>query len=156
FDVSVWELFWPLAQGVPLVIARPEGHKDPEYLAELIREQRVTVLHFVPSMLAAFVAEAEVSSCPSLRVVVCSGEALPADLVSRFHESAGERSVALENLYGPTEAAVDVTAATCLPGEAAGVSASIGSPVWNTRVHVLDDRLRPVPVGVPGELYLAG
>ncbi|MFD8644801.1 amino acid adenylation domain-containing protein [Streptomyces zaomyceticus] len=156
FDVSVWELFWPLAQGVPLVIARPEGHKDPEYLAELIRDQRVTVLHFVPSMLAAFVSEVEVSSCPSLRVVVCSGEALPADLVARFHESAGERSVALENLYGPTEAAVDVTAATCLPGEATGASASIGSPVWNTRVHVLDDRLRPVPVGVPGELYLAG
>ncbi|MFJ7984098.1 amino acid adenylation domain-containing protein [Streptomyces sp. NPDC096351] len=156
FDVSVWELFWPLAQGVPLVIARPEGHKDPEYLAELIREQRVTVLHFVPSMLQAFVAEVEVSSCPSLRVVVCSGEALPADLVTRFHESAGERSVALENLYGPTEAAVDVTATTCLPGEATGASASIGSAVWNTRLHVLDARLRPVPVGVPGELYLAG
>ncbi|MEU2080241.1 AMP-binding protein, partial [Streptomyces sp. NPDC013489] len=156
FDVSVWELFWPLAQGVPLVIARPEGHKDPEYLAELIREQHVTVLHFVPSMLAAFVAEVEVSSCPSLRVVVCSGEALPSDLVARFHESAGGRTVALENLYGPTEAAVDVTAASCHPDTSTGVSASIGSPVWNTRVHVLDAHLRPVPVGVPGELYLAG
>ncbi|MFV6028666.1 amino acid adenylation domain-containing protein [Streptomyces sp. NPDC056264] len=156
FDVSVWELFWPLAQGVPLVIARPEGHKDPEYLAELIREQHVTVLHFVPSMLAAFVAEVEVSSCPSLRVVVCSGEALPSDLVARFHESAGDRTVALENLYGPTEAAVDVTAASCHPDTSTGVSASIGSPVWNTRVHVLDAHLRPVPVGVPGELYLAG
>ncbi|MFD7576702.1 amino acid adenylation domain-containing protein, partial [Streptomyces sp. NPDC059810] len=156
FDVSVWELFWPLAQGVPLVIARPEGHKDPEYLAELIREQHVTVLHFVPSMLAAFVAEVEVSSCPSLRVVVCSGEALPGDLVARFHESAGGRTVALENLYGPTEAAVDVTAASCHPDTSTGVSASIGSPVWNTRVHVLDAHLRPVPVGVPGELYLAG
>ncbi|MGW1926128.1 amino acid adenylation domain-containing protein, partial [Streptomyces massasporeus] len=156
FDVSVWELFWPLAQGIPLVIARPEGHKDPEYLAELIRTQRVTVLHFVPSMLAAFVAEVEVSSCPSLRVVVCSGEALPSDLVARFHASAGEGSVALENLYGPTEAAVDVTAASCPPEGSTGASASIGSPVWNTRVHVLDERLRPVPVGVPGELYLAG
>ncbi|MCD2462850.1 amino acid adenylation domain-containing protein [Streptomyces sp. MBT42] len=156
FDVSVWELFWPLAQGVPLVIARPEGHKDPEYLAELIREQHVTVLHFVPSMLQAFLDGVDVVSCPSLRVVVCSGEALPADLVSRFHASAGDRTVALENLYGPTEAAVDVTAAACLPGEAKGASASIGSPVWNTRVHVLDAHLRPVPVGVPGELYLAG
>ncbi|MEU2080240.1 AMP-binding protein, partial [Streptomyces sp. NPDC013489] len=156
FDVSVWELFWPLAQGTPLVVARPEGHKDPEYLAELIREQHVTVLHFVPSMLAAFLDGVDVVSCPSLRVVVCSGEALPADLVSRFHASAGGRTVALENLYGPTEAAVDVTAATCLPGEAKGASASIGSPVWNTRVHVLDAHLRPVPVGVPGELYLAG
>ncbi|MFF9143245.1 amino acid adenylation domain-containing protein [Streptomyces sp. NPDC014861] len=155
FDVSVWELFWPLAQGVPLVVARPDGHKDPEYLAELIREQRVTVLHFVPSMLAAFVAAVEVAECPSLRLVVCSGEALPTELVDRFHVSAGERAVALENLYGPTEAAVDVTAATAHPG-ALTASASIGSPVWNTRVHVLDHRLQPVPVGVPGELYLAG
>ncbi|TXS22943.1 amino acid adenylation domain-containing protein, partial [Streptomyces sp. adm13(2018)] len=156
FDVSVWELFWPLTQGVPLVIARPEGHKDPEYLAELIRQQRVTVLHFVPSMLQAFLDGVDAATCPSLRLVVCSGEALPADLVTRFHASAGDLTIALENLYGPTEAAVDVTAATCLPGEATGVSASIGSPVWNTRVHVLDDRLRPAPVGVPGELYLAG
>ncbi|MFD7962487.1 amino acid adenylation domain-containing protein [Streptomyces zaomyceticus] len=156
FDVSVWELFWPLAQGVPLVVARPEGHKDPEYLAELIRTQRVTVLHFVPSMLQAFLDSVDTESCPSLRVVVCSGEALPGDLVTRFHESAGDRSVALENLYGPTEAAVDVTAASCRPEGSTGVSASIGSPVWNTRVHVLDERLRPVPVGVPGELYLAG
>ncbi|MGA5493534.1 amino acid adenylation domain-containing protein [Streptomyces cinereoruber] len=155
FDVSVWELFWPVAQGVPLVIARPDGHKDPEYLAEAIRERRVSVLHFVPSMLAAFVAGVEISDCPSLRLVVCSGEALPTDLVDRFHASAGGRTVALENLYGPTEAAVDVTAASALPGSTAA-SASIGSPVWNTRVHVLDHRLRPVPVGVPGELYLAG
>ncbi|MFD9647092.1 amino acid adenylation domain-containing protein, partial [Streptomyces sp. NPDC059082] len=155
FDVSVWELFWPLAQGVPLVVARPDGHKDPEYLAEVIRARRVSVLHFVPSMLAAFVAEAEVADCPSLRLVVCSGEALPTDLVDRFHASAGSRPVALENLYGPTEAAVDVTAATARPG-ATTASASIGSPVWNTRVHVLDARLRPVPVGVPGELHLAG
>ncbi|MEU9862518.1 amino acid adenylation domain-containing protein [Streptomyces sp. NPDC047971] len=155
FDVSVWELFWPLAQGVPLVVARPEGHKDPEYLAEVIRARRVSVLHFVPSMLAAFLAEVELADCPGLRLVVCSGEALPTDLVDRFHASTGGRTVALENLYGPTEAAVDVTAATALPG-ATTASASIGSPVWNTRVHVLDGRLRPVPVGVPGELHLAG
>ncbi len=155
FDVSVWELFWPLAQGVPLVIARPEGHRDPQYLAELIRERRVSVLHFVPSMLQAFLDSVDVADCPSLRLVVCSGEALPTDLVNRFHASAGGRTVALENLYGPTEAAVDVTAATALPG-ATTASASIGSPVWNTRVHVLDGRLQPAPVGVPGELYLAG
>ncbi|MYV67635.1 amino acid adenylation domain-containing protein, partial [Streptomyces sp. SID2131] len=155
FDVSVWELFWPVAQGVPLVVARPDGHKDPEYLAEVIRDRRVSVLHFVPSMLAAFVAGVEIADCPGLRLVVCSGEALPTDLVDRFHASAGGRAVTLENLYGPTEAAVDVTAATALPG-ATTASASIGSPVWNTRVHVLDGRLRPVPVGVPGELYLAG
>ncbi|MEU1280944.1 amino acid adenylation domain-containing protein [Streptomyces sp. NPDC005805] len=156
FDVSVWELFWPLAQGVPLVVARPEGHKDPAYLAELIREQGVTVLHFVPSMLAAFLDDTEIGSCPSLRLVVCSGEALPGDLVARFHTSARGATVALENLYGPTEAAVDVTAASCTPDTADGGTASIGAPVWNTQVQVLDARLRPVPVGVPGELYLAG
>ncbi|MGW6414086.1 amino acid adenylation domain-containing protein [Streptomyces sp. NPDC055055] len=155
FDVSVWELFWPLAQGVPLVIARPDGHKDPEYLADLIRDRHVSVLHFVPSMLQAFLDSADVADCPSLRLVVCSGEALPTDLVDRFHASAGENTVVLENLYGPTEAAVDVTAATAHPG-ATTPSASLGSPVWNTRVHVLDAQLRPAPVGVPGELYLAG
>ncbi|MGW6461009.1 amino acid adenylation domain-containing protein, partial [Streptomyces sp. NPDC055078] len=154
FDVSVWELFWPLAEGAPLVIARPDGHKDPEYLASLIREQHISVLHFVPSMLQAFLGEVEVASCPSLRLVVCSGEALPGDLVGRFHTSAANGRVALENLYGPTEAAVDVTAMSCEPEGAASVS--IGSPVWNTRVYVLDRALRPVPVGVSGELYLAG
>ncbi|MEU6062572.1 amino acid adenylation domain-containing protein [Streptomyces sp. NPDC047097] len=154
FDVSVWELFWPLAQGVPLVIAKPDGHKDPAYLADLIREQQVTVTHFVPSMLAAFLGEVELTTVPSLRLVVCSGEALPGDLVARFHASAGGRPVALENLYGPTEAAVDVTAWSATQAE--GASAPIGAPVWNTRVYVLDARLQPVPVGVPGELYLAG
>ncbi|MER6312375.1 amino acid adenylation domain-containing protein [Streptomyces sp. NPDC001581] len=158
FDVSVWEFFWPLAEGVPLVIARPDGHKDPLYLAELIREQRVTVVHFVPSMLAAFLGETEIADCPTLRLVVCSGEALPTELVTRFHTSASGRATRLVNLYGPTEAAVDVTAANCpAAGASAGTaSASIGGPVWNTRVYVLDARLRPVPVGVPGELYLAG
>ncbi|MYV66395.1 AMP-binding protein, partial [Streptomyces sp. SID2131] len=77
FDVSVWELFWPLAQGVPLVVARPEGHRDPQYLAELIRDRRVSVLHFVPSMLQAFLDSVDVADCPGLRLVVCSGEALP-------------------------------------------------------------------------------
>ncbi|MET9149637.1 condensation domain-containing protein, partial [Streptomyces sp. NPDC004042] len=153
FDVSVWELFWPLAQGVPLVVARPEGHTDPHYLAALIREQAVTVCHFVPSMLAAFLTETELSDCPSLRLVVCSGETLSADLAARFHASAAPRPVALENLYGPTEAAVDVTRA---PARTTGNSHSIpiGTPVWNTRVYVLDTHLQPVPIGVPGELYL--
>ncbi|WP_405786945.1 amino acid adenylation domain-containing protein [Streptomyces sp. NBC_00029] len=156
FDVSVWEFFWPLAEGVPLVIARPDGHKDPRYLADLIREQRVSVLHFVPSMLAAFLGDAEITDCPSLRLVVCSGEALPGELVGRFHASAPGGAARLVNLYGPTEAAVDVTAADCPSTGTGSASVSIGSPVWNTRVYVLDARLRPVPVGVPGELYLAG
>ncbi|WP_327260474.1 amino acid adenylation domain-containing protein [Streptomyces sp. NBC_01232] len=156
FDVSVWEFFWPLAEGVPLVIASPDGHKDPLYLADLIREQRVSVLHFVPSMLAAFLGDAEITDCPSLRLIVCSGEALPGELVGRFHASAPGGAARLVNLYGPTEAAVDVTAADCPSTGTGSASVSIGSPVWNTRVYVLDARLRPVPVGVPGELYLAG
>ncbi|MEU6704878.1 amino acid adenylation domain-containing protein [Streptomyces wuyuanensis] len=157
FDVSVWELFWPLAHGVTLVIARPEGHKDPDHLANLIREQHVTILHFVPSMLAAFLADTPLTTCPTLRLVICSGEALPTDLVHRFHTSAGEHTITLENLYGPTEAAVDVTAATCPPhNNNHTTSAPIGTPVWNTQTYILDARMRPTPIGVPGELYLAG
>ncbi|MFJ8045501.1 amino acid adenylation domain-containing protein [Kitasatospora sp. NPDC096147] len=155
FDVSVWELFWPLAEGVPLVVARPDGHQDPHYLAGLIRRQAVTVLHFVPSMLRAFLAEERIADCPGLRLVVCSGEALPVELAERFTASAAGLPVALENLYGPTEAAVDVTYERYRPGPAGG-SVPIGRPVWNTAVRVLDAGLRPVPVGVAGELYLAG
>ncbi|KOU50147.1 hypothetical protein ADK55_18700, partial [Streptomyces sp. WM4235] len=102
--------------------------------------------------------DTEITTCPTLRLVVCSGEALPTDLTTRFHTSAGTSKVALENLYGPTEAAVDVTAGSCTVEAAAEgrASASIGSPVWNTQVYVLDHHLQPVPPGVPGELHLAG
>ncbi|WP_330333157.1 amino acid adenylation domain-containing protein [Streptomyces sp. NBC_00536] len=154
FDVSVWEFFWPLSVGAALVVARPEGHKDPEYLAGLVREQWVTVAHFVPSMLEAFLAdEATADAAGVLRYVVCSGEALSSSLRDRFFEVLG--GVGLHNLYGPTEASVDVTAWACEPG-IGGTVVPIGAPVANTRVYVLDDRLRPVPVGVGGELYLAG
>ncbi|WP_329268215.1 non-ribosomal peptide synthase/polyketide synthase [Streptomyces sp. NBC_01451] len=150
FDVSVWEFFWPLITGATLVVAKPEGHKDPVYLAGLIQEQAVTTVHFVPSMLRAFLDEPAAANCTGLRRVLCSGEALPLELAERFHAVL---SAELHNLYGPTEASVDVTA-----GEVSGVSGrvSIGRPVWNTRVYVLDAGLRPVPPGVAGELYLAG
>ncbi|MDA2808972.1 non-ribosomal peptide synthetase, partial [Nocardiopsis suaedae] len=161
FDVSVWEFFWPLAVGVPLVVAEPGGHRDPAYLAGLVRSRGVTVCHFVPSMLRIFLDEWE-SAAESgdgrtdlpLRTVFASGEALGADTARRFR--AVLPGVELFNLYGPTEAAVDVTAfdAAWTP-EGAG-SVPIGHPVWNTRVHVLDVSLNPVPDGVPGELYLAG
>ncbi|MFD5621551.1 amino acid adenylation domain-containing protein [Streptomyces yangpuensis] len=154
FDVSVWELFWPLAQGVPLVIARPEGHKEPAYLAGLIGEQRVTVCHFVPSMLGAYLAEHTIGETPSLRLVVCSGEALTTDLTDRFHAD-NAHDAELANLYGPTEAAVDVTAHTTTPHNP-HPTAPIGTPVWNTQTYVLDHHLNPVPPGTPGELYLAG
>ncbi|MEU3603540.1 amino acid adenylation domain-containing protein, partial [Streptomyces sp. NPDC006798] len=127
FDVSVWELFWPLTQGIPLVIARPEGHKDPGYLAALIAEERVTVCHFVPSMLAAYLAAHQVDATPALRLVVCSGEALTTDLVERFHRD-NTQGAELVNLYGPTEAAVDVTAAPATAG-LLSPTAPIGTPV---------------------------
>ncbi|MFI2202812.1 amino acid adenylation domain-containing protein [Streptomyces sp. NPDC020192] len=153
FDVSVWELFWPLLTGARLVLAAPGGHRDPGYLAGLVREQRVTVCHFVPPMLDTFLGAVRAADCGSLRLVVCSGEALPADLARRFHRALPQ--AALENLYGPTEASVDVTRWTSRP-DWTGATVPIGAPIANTRAYVLDARLRPAPVGVPGELYLGG
>ncbi|MER5218670.1 amino acid adenylation domain-containing protein, partial [Streptomyces sp. NPDC002838] len=153
FDVSVPELFWPLQVGAGLVIVRPDGQKDPEYLARLIREQRVTDADFAPSMLAAFLSEPTADQCTSLRRVEAAGEALPLELTERFARTLpGTR---LHNLYGPTEAAVEVTAWECRE-EPGATGVPIGAPVWNTQVYVLDSALRPVPPGVPGELYLAG
>ncbi|WP_326701205.1 amino acid adenylation domain-containing protein [Streptomyces sp. NBC_01754] len=152
FDVSVWEFFWPLRQGAALVVADPGGHKDPSYLARLIREQSVTTCHFVPSMLQVFLAEADPEACGSLRRVFCSGEALPRETAAAFHRALP--GTGLHNLYGPTEAAVDVTHHAC---EADGTGpVPIGRPVWNTRLYVLDAALQPCPPGVPGELFLAG
>ncbi|TDP41633.1 non-ribosomal peptide synthase/polyketide synthase [Nocardia ignorata] len=152
FDVSVWELFWPLQIGATLVIARPDGHRDPAYLAEVITRTGVGVAHFVPSMLAAFLAEPRSADCASLRQVFASGEALPAADAQRLR--ALIPGVAVHNLYGPTEAAVDVTFHEVTDADT--VTVPIGTPVANTALHVLDARLRPVPVGTPGELYLAG
>ncbi|WP_459650165.1 amino acid adenylation domain-containing protein [Kitasatospora sp. Ki12] len=151
FDVSVWEFFWPLLEGATLVVARPGGHREPAYLARVIQDEGVTVTHFVPSMLDVFVREQQAAACTGLRAVFCSGEALPAELRDRFLDLL---DVPLFNLYGPTEASVDVTATRCAVTD--GASVPIGGPVANTRVRVLDDALRPVPVGVAGELYLAG
>ncbi|TDB82540.1 amino acid adenylation domain-containing protein [Micromonospora sp. KC721] len=152
FDVSVWEFFWPLIVGATLVVARPGGHRDPRYLAGLVQRERVTTVHFVPSMLRAFLAEPQAAACTGLTRVLCSGEALSVDLAEAFHDRYGG-AVELHNLYGPTEAAVDVTAWPCPPGAA---TVPIGRPVWNTALYVLDAALRPVPAGTPGELYLAG
>ncbi|MFE9252359.1 amino acid adenylation domain-containing protein [Streptomyces sp. NPDC007088] len=152
FDVSVWELFWPLLRGAAIVLAKPDGHRDPEYLAELIRTERVTTAHFIPAMLAAFVQTPQLADCTSLRRVFCGGEALPADLWQSFRDML---DVPLHHLYGPTEATVDVTAWDGGQEWDQG-NAPIGFPVWNTRVYVLDAALRPVPPGVVGELYLAG
>lgn len=152
FDVSVWEFFWPLREGAVLVLAAPDEHRDPARVARTIHGQRVTVVHFVPAMLDLFLAEPAAPSCASVRRVFCSGEALARKTVDEFHRVLPRAQ--LENLYGPTEAAVDVTAYPCRPGVRGPVP--IGRPVWNTRVFVLDSGLSPCPVGVPGELYLAG
>lgn len=152
FDVSVWEFFWPLLMGARLVVAAPGGHRDPAYLAKLIRERQITVLHFVPSMLRAFLDEPSVATCQSLRHVMCSGEALPYDLQDSFF---GLLSAQLHNLYGPTEAAVDVTHWTCLRHDERKI-VPIGRPVANTQIYLLDSNLRPVPIGIPGELYIGG
>ncbi|MGR8007037.1 amino acid adenylation domain-containing protein [Streptomyces hypolithicus] len=152
FDVSVWEFFWALRVGATLVVAEPDGHKDPLYLARTIQEQSVAVCHFVPSMLQVFLAEPAAAGCSSLRHVFSSGEALSRDTVRQFHRMLP--SAQLHNLYGPTEAAVDVTHHTCTSGQTGPVP--IGRPVWNTRLYVLDAALQLCPPGVPGELHLAG
>ncbi len=164
FDVSVWELFWPLLCGAGLVVARPGGHQDTDYLLDLIARERVTTVHFVPSMLRALLDAPDLAGAGGLRRVVASGEALPAELLARYQ---ARLAVPLYNLYGPTEAAVDVTAWECLPAvqrPAAGApdagrgrgGVPIGRPIANTTIQLLDAALQPVPVGVPGELYIGG
>ncbi|WP_162257903.1 non-ribosomal peptide synthetase [Kitasatospora sp. Root107] len=153
FDVSVWELFWPLLAGAGMVLAEPGGHRDPDYLAGLIQRERVTVCHFVPPMLETFLTAAAAPDCHSLRLVACSGEALPAELARRFHRALP--TAALENLYGPTEASVDVTRWSSRPGWTRP-TVPIGAPIANTRVYVLDRSMAPTPIGVPGELFLGG
>ncbi|WP_411083389.1 amino acid adenylation domain-containing protein [Streptomyces sp. cmx-18-6] len=151
FDVSVWELTGPLLAGATVVLAGPDGHRDPAYLARIIREHQVHAAHFVPSLLALFAAEPEAAHCTSLRWVFSGGEALTDALVRRCAEVF---TAPVVNQYGPTEAAVDVTARIAVPGEQPLVP--LGTPGAGTRAYVLDARLRPVPPGVSGELYLGG
>ncbi|ALN78402.1 non-ribosomal peptide synthetase [Lysobacter antibioticus] len=151
FDVSVWELFWPLLHGARLVVARPDGHRDPAYLASLIQREQVTTVHFVASMLEMFVQEPSAAACTSLRRIVCGGEALSADLHRRVAAHIGRP---LHHSYGPTEVSIGVTAWPCREVEDGPIP--IGGPIWNTRLYVLDTALRPVPAGVTGELYIAG
>ncbi|CAM3286845.1 Amino acid adenylation domain-containing protein [Corallococcus soli] len=153
FDVSVWEFFWPLMTGARLVLARPGGHQEPDYLHALMAREGVTTAHFVPSMLRAFVEEPGLEHLTRLRRILCSGEALPAELVHKAQ--ARMPHAALHNLYGPTEAAVDVTSWEC-PRDPALRVVPIGRPVANTRMYVLDRRNQPVPVGIPGELFIGG
>ncbi len=155
FDVSIWEFFWPLITGAGLVLAKPEGHKDPVYLTTLIAEQQVTTIHFVPSMLQTFLTHADTAQCSSLKRVICSGEALAPEHVQQFFSCFGKFGTELHNLYGPTEAAIDVSHWPCQSDDIL-TTIPIGRPVANTRLYVLDRNHRPMPVGVPGELYIGG
>lgn len=154
FDVSVWEFFWPLTTGARLVLAKPDGEKDAAYLRDAIRSHGVTTIHFVPSMLSVFLAEEDVERCRSLRRMICSGEELPVALA----RAVGERlDCELHNLYGPTEAAIDVSSWHCRPDQLAGLTrVPIGRPIQNIRLYILDSAGRPVPPGMPGELFVAG
>jgi amino acid adenylation domain-containing protein/non-ribosomal peptide synthase protein (TIGR01720 family) len=153
FDVSVWEFFWTLITGACLVMAQPGGHRDSSYLLKLIQQQQITILHFVPSMLQVFLNEAGLEQCQHLKLVICSGEALPFELQEKFFAHC--QNVELHNLYGPTEAAIDVTFWQCQQSTQEKV-VPIGRPIANTQIYLLDQQLQPVPIGVPGELHIGG
>ncbi|HEV3039101.1 MAG TPA: amino acid adenylation domain-containing protein, partial [Candidatus Angelobacter sp.] len=152
FDVSVWEFFWPLMVGAELVMAEPRGHQDPHYLGEVIQQNQITTLHFVPPMLNVFLDSAGAQECGSVRQVLCSGEALSRDVARKCLERT---TAQLHNLYGPTEASIDVTYWLC-EKERLDQGVMIGKPIANMAVYVLNEFLEPVPVGVTGELYLGG
>ncbi|WP_285129918.1 enterobactin non-ribosomal peptide synthetase EntF [Leclercia adecarboxylata] len=159
FDVSVWEFWWPFIAGAKLVMAEPEAHRDPLAMQDFFAKYGVTTTHFVPSMLAAFVASLTPENavcCASLKQVFCSGEALPTALCREWEQLT---HAPLHNLYGPTEAAVDVSWYPAFGPELAAIegnSVPIGFPVWNTGLRILDAMMRPVPFGVAGDLYLTG
>ena len=153
FDVSVWEFFWPLLNGASLIIARPEGHQDAVYLRGLIQEAAITTVHFVPSMLEAFLDQNLDGQCKSLRHVVCSGEELSLGLQNLCLEELPQAE--LHNLYGPTEAAIDVTYWRCRL-DAAASRVPIGCPISNTRMYILDSAQQPVPIGESGEIHIGG
>ena len=150
FDVSVWELFWPIITGATLVMARPGGHRDPRYLVELFEREAITTAHFVPSMLEIFLEEPDLERCVHLRRVICSGEALGPELVDRL---LSRLPIELHNLYGPTEASIDVSYHHCQRGRA---RTPIGRPIANTQLHVLDRDGDLAPIGVEGELHIGG
>ena len=160
FDVSVWEFFWTLMTGARLVVAQPEGHRDPNYLVNVITQQQITTIHFVPSMLQVFLQAESLKTCKCLKRVIASGEALPAQLQKRFFSYLDAE---LHNLYGPTEAAVDVTFWACVQQSDSEDNSTthqktipIGRPIANIQIYLLDQHFNPVPVGVTGEVHIGG
>jgi natural product biosynthesis luciferase-like monooxygenase protein/amino acid adenylation domain-containing protein/non-ribosomal peptide synthase protein (TIGR01720 family) len=154
FDVSVWELILPFITGSSLVIAKPDGHKDVIYLQEVIDKEHVTIIHFVPSMLGSFLENVEKEKANSLLHIVCSGE----ELTVATAQQCKERFLAAElhNLYGPTEAAIDVTAINLTQVEVSKEGVSIGKPIANTKIYIVDNALELQAFGVPGELVISG
>ena len=153
FDASVWELYLPLFTGARMVLARAGGASDPAYLMDLIHDHHVTSVQFVPSQLQVLTEVGGMERCTELRRLFCGGEALPAELLGRIATILPSAQVT--NLYGPTETTVYSTYWT-LDRTGFDGSAPIGRPVANTRVYVLDAARAPMPIGVPGELYIAG
>ncbi|MDK0524160.1 non-ribosomal peptide synthetase [Streptomyces sp. ML-6] len=151
FDASMWEVIWPLTAGATVVVAAPGGQRDPDYLARLVQDEQVTLVHFVPVMLREFLATPRVAQCTSLRQVHCGGEAITPDLVERFHEVLPWAE--LHNQYGPAEVSGQTNFWRLEPGI---TRIPLGRAAWNTRMYVLDRYGAPVPQGVTGELYLAG
>ncbi len=151
FDVSVWEIFLPLLAGATEVIANPEFHKEPNLILDLIDKKKVSICHFVPPMLASFLAIREKFEENSLRLVVASGDILSQETVKEFYSKINAQ---FDNLYGPTEASIDVTAYECQQDDR--FSPSIGRPIWNTQMYILDRQLNPVPIGVSGDIYIGG
>lgn len=155
FDVSVWEFVWPMLSGARLLLARPDGHKDPGYMCEIIREHNVTKLHFVPSMLGIMLVSGSLGTCRSIKQVFCSGEALAPFHVEEFHSQCSFAQ--LHNLYGPTEAAIDVSYWSCENfNQRKHSNVPIGKPIQNTQLYVLDKHLSIVPSNAIGELYIGG
>ncbi|GJM31001.1 MAG: hypothetical protein DHS20C18_00020 [Saprospiraceae bacterium] len=154
FDVSVWELFWPLISGARLVFATPDGQKNSSYLKNIINQENITIIHFVPSMLEVFLLDIQADECPSLQRVFCSGEALKASQAKRFRQLLPD--VELHNLYGPTEAAIEVTFWEAVVGKQVPNRIPIGKPTANTQMYILNASGMPSPIGVPGELHIGG
>jgi len=152
FDVSVWELIWPIVTGARMIIAKPKGHKDVDYLLDLINQQSITTLHFVPSMFNSFITDKRISYCSSLRHVFCSGEVLTLESQNHFLSVSQAK---LYNLYGPTEAAIDVSYWECFINSTLN-SVPIGRPINNVQLYVLDKSKGVTPIGVAGELYIGG
>nr|ALT22102.1 nonribosomal peptide synthetase [Anabaena sp. XPORK13A] len=152
FDASVWEFWTPLMVGAKLLMATPGGHQDPAYLVKTIQTKNVTLLQLVPSLLEIIVSEGGFSDCSSLRLVFSGGEALKKNTWEKFKQVL---PIPLINLYGPSEATIDAAFHHCQENEFNDII-TIGRPIANTQLYILNNTIQPVPIGVMGELYIGG